>query len=538
MDLVCAPSRTGPSFCSVGGIALHSPYDPEREAARWLDSHDLRKRITCCVLLAPCLDFLSPLLRRRNPRLRIVTIQPDAGFRGREQERSDAAWYPDSPLPLARFLDEAIAEDEVSGVMVLEWPPAARVFPAVLENQRKILRDSIDRLVGSAATIRTFGKRWFINACRSFLLIEEILQPRPVAEALVLAAAGPSLDDSLAALRPFSGRFRLLAVSSALSACRAAGLEPDLVVTTDGGQWSRNHLEPLARQRAPLAAPLTALPSSQIWPQSPIVLLDQGSFVERRLAPELGGGVPIPPHGTVVGSALRLAATLGSGPILLAGLDLAVDGDREHCSPHAFDILEEQSGERRLPLSTVRYAHSRQNAPLRLGEGAWRVSRSLSTYASALADETPTFSGRLFRLSPSPVELPGCESVEPDMLPGVLGRARGRDHGTEGWPAAESPDDRRVSDGELRLATPGRLHLLSWALDEWSRELRGACEGLAAGLLPADQPTRDLLRSLDLPDWAASRRACIGGEDATAAALALRKHVEAILSDTKRRLTE
>ena len=521
MDLVLAPSRAGPLFCRAGSLYLHSPYEPEREAERWLETQIGAKVPLFIVLLGPCLNYLTPLLRARYPRAAIVSLQPDPFFRGKELARCDATWYPDSPMPLAAFLDTAIGEDAAAGLSIMEWPPAARAFPEMLADLREALRSSLERLAGSAATVKSFGKRWFANACRSFLLVERLREAPAFASPIVVAAAGPSLGASLRTLRPYRDRFALIAVASALAACGAAGLEPDLVVSTDGGFWSRSHLYPLALHGLPLAAPLTALPSSRLWAELDILLLNQGSFVERELLPSLGGGLRLPPHGTVTGSALRLAAERSAGPIIFAGLDLAIEGEREHSSPHAFDpILAEASG-RLSPLAALSFARALEVAPHALKVGAWRASRNLATYAGALVEDARSLAGRLFRLSPSPVELPGFVSVDESTLPSLLANA------TRHSSAARS---RNAPPADLRRSRLGE------ALAGWRKSAREAAFALAEGAPPADNDLRELYRSFDLPDWAAARRASIAGSDPRPAAKELARRTDEALADIERRL--
>ncbi|MGO8694239.1 MAG: 6-hydroxymethylpterin diphosphokinase MptE-like protein [Rectinemataceae bacterium] len=521
MDLALASSRGGSPVCRADGLYLHSPYAPEREAERFIESRIGGRSPTAIVLLAPCLDYLSPRLRARFPGAAIIALQPHPFFRGKEMGGHDAAWYPDSSIALANFLERSVDEDALAGLAVLEWPPGARAFPESVARFREALRSVLDRLAGSAATLRTFGRRWFANACRSYLLIERIAIPPFFAGPIVLAAAGPSLGSSLRALAPYRGGFTLIAVSSALTACRAAGTEPDLVIATDGGFWSRGHLYPLARRSCLLAAPLTALPSSQLWQELPIVLLDQQSFVESELLPLLGESLRLPSHGTVAGSALLLAARLSQGPIIAAGLDLAVRGEREHASPHAFDVLLSAGAGRLAPCSTASYARILDSAPHPTRSDEWRSSRSLESYADALGFDAHAFPGRLFRLDPSPVELSGFVPIGVSDLPGLLSRVQ-----------------ERIGPVATSAAPPiGRRHAhLRRAFARWKRAAKEGAALLASGEIPRDPFLRELYRFFDLPDWAAAGRASIAGTDPAGAARVLGERTYGSLAEIERRL--
>lgn len=522
MVLAIARSRCGSLVCSADGAFLHSRYDPEREAERFLEA-SLTSFPSTVILLGPCLDYLTSPLRRRFPGVRIASIQYSAFFRGRENSRADATWYPDTPVPLPAFLNAVIDEDAISGISVLEWAPASKAFPEAAQATREALRAALDRFVSSAATVKAAGRSWILNTCRSFLLAEHLVAPRPFETPIVVAAAGPSLEASLDLLEKWKGTFFLVTVSSALAACTARGFQPDLVVATDGGAWSRLHLYPLARFASPLAVPLCALPSAALWRRLPLLLLDQGSFAETELLPFLGGGYSSPPHGTVAGSAIKLAARLSSGPIIAAGLDLAVHGEFEHARPHGFDRYLDGSVSRISSLEVRAWERRAERATTPLRDG-WFGSRSLAIYADALSSDAASLAGRLFRLLPSPQGLSGFRELDPRGLGEILG---GKTKA-----GATSP----LSRSSTAPSREERRDFLASRLGAWRSLATSACEGLCAGRLPKDEGVRELLRSLDLPDWAAALRAQSAGADPRAAAEALAERVDAALDDMGRRL--
>jgi hypothetical protein len=521
MDLSLSPSRSGSPTCAAGGIWLHSRYEPEREALRFAASEIGSARPSHVVILGPCLDYLSPALRAILPGATILSVQYAAFFARVAVGSADSSWYPDAGSSLDSFLDAALDEDAISGVAVLEWEPASRAFPAEALAAQRAVKASLDRLAASTATVKASGRNWIANACASFLLIEGACRPRPTRLPLLVAMAGPSLVRSLTALSVKSGGFATIAVSSALSACLAAGVEPDLVISTDGGFWSRLHLYPLAAKPLPLATPLTALPSSAIYRGSSLVLLDQGSFVESELLPSLCPALPMFPHGTVSGSALQLAAMLTDGPLIVAGLDLASFGEIDHARPHGFDALIEGAASRQAPIESLAWARSSASAPLPLPARPWRSSRSLSAYASALDQDSKALSGRLFRLYPSPVALPGFAEILPTDLGSLI-------------PGRSSPG--RIFFDETPLPPRSeREAFLGLRIASWRELAARASANMGGGELPANPLVAELLRSIDIVDYAAARRSILSGGNPGAAARDLGSCCESYLSRLERR---
>ena len=96
---------------------------------------------------------------------------------------------------------------------------------------------------------------------------------------MVIAAAGPSLEESLGTLVQNRPAFFLIALPSALTALAEHGIWPDLLVITDPGYYSGVHLAPAARRRLKVAMPYTAVRDASRC-ASQIVLLNQGTFLE------------------------------------------------------------------------------------------------------------------------------------------------------------------------------------------------------------------------------------------------------------------
>jgi hypothetical protein len=535
MDISVSPSRSGAPTCFARGVWLHSRYEPEREARRFAESRIGASKPTHVILLGPCLDYLTPALRAILPGARLVRLQYSPLFEADAVGRPDAGWNPNADVGIETFLDAALDEDAISGVAVLEWEPAARAFPEEARLAREAVSASLDRLASSTATVKASGKRWIANACASFLLADHALEPKATNAPVLVAAAGPSLRGSLLGIAGLKQRFITLAVSSSLAACRAVGLDPDLVVSTDGGYWSRLHVYPMAGQQGraawSLAAPLSALPSASIYGRTGILVLDQGSFAESELLPGLARGrrvgLSLPPHGTVSGTAIQLAARLTTGPIIVAGLDLASYGERDHANPHGFDALFNSSASRLSPCEGVLCSRAIENYPLEL-EAPWRSSRSLASYASALIIDGRTINARsgpvqrLFRLGPSPVELPPFAPLDAAGFKNML---------------ASFPFDSGSFLEPSPLQTISkRESFLSERLESWLRLAEEASEGLARGLLPESSLVSELLRSMDIVDYAAARRALLSGGNPEPAARELARRSEAFLSALHRRL--
>lgn len=546
MDPTFSASSGGALTCRISGICLHSNYDPVREAERFARSRLAAAKPSHVILMGACLDYLSASVRSLLPNARLISIQYSSAFEDKTVGAPDAVWYPTSPIGLDSFLDLCLDEDAISGVKVLEWEPARCAFPEEAQSAREAVRAALDRLTSSTATVKASGKLWIVNACTSFLLAESLVLPRPTSKPVLIAAAGPSLPETLAAISSSGADRRdylLLAVSSALAACRAASLEPDLVISTDGGFWSRFHLYPLvfsSREMEKtdsalvLASPLTAAPSGSVFGRARLLALDQGSFAEAELLPALyasgGEALKLPPHGTVSGSALQLASRLSSGALVVAGLDLASYGEAEHARPHGFDSFLGSGVSRLECLETRLYARRSGASTIELPQRPWRSSRALLAYASALEEDSRSFVGRLFRIGPDVVPLAGFRALD----------AKGFRTMVEVYsPSLRTRPENLFEATSIASTSDRERHLLE-RIRAWKKLAEEAAAGMAEGRLPGPDSAGgalvpELLRSIDIVDYAASRRACLGGGDPRPSAEDLSRSAELFLDGLERR---
>jgi hypothetical protein len=259
-------------------------------------------------------------------------------------------------------------------------------------------------------------------------LLGEILFPSPLSLPLVVAGAGPGLEEAMPLLKEgrWKGRMLILAVSSAVPAMDSRGLMPDLVVSTDGGNWARLHLNECWRRIfsgetgwlcAGLAAALTAVLPSQCA-GIPILPINDGSLWQRIVLSGLGiPSLALPQRGTVSASALDLAFYLSCGKIYLCGLDLALKDIRSHARPYSFDALWEKNEGRLHPVYSQNFARAL----------ALRAGGSHGIYASWFGRQLGAWPKRIFSLGKNHPVFEGISSPDFERELGLPQKGPGRD---------------------------------------------------------------------------------------------------------------
>jgi hypothetical protein len=348
-------TKSPPDNTVVAAIAqLHSRYNPQAEADRYINSLHISDEIQYFILLEPGLGYLIAPLKK--PGRKIIALHADAVFRPPAGEtEAIPAWYPDSPETIQEFLGREIPDIPASGIRLIEWRPGLQLYGV---RYVKILSEAADFIRRADANYRTnagFGRRWFRNFFKNLKLISGVLLFNQCDNVLIVTGSGPSLEDSLFRIQALKSRAFIIAASSSVLALQQGGIDADLVISTDGGAWAKNHLYSYIRHSPHtqgLAVSLCAALPSQCA-QFPLLILNDGSLWQTLVLSALG----IPSlisgqRGTVTASAVECALELSRGPVFIAGMDLSVKDIRTHVRPYTFDAILSDSATRLKPLYT------------------------------------------------------------------------------------------------------------------------------------------------------------------------------------------
>jgi len=370
---------------------LHSAYNPQQEARRYIDALKIDPECNCFILIEPGMGYMIPVLREIRPDGKIIVLHADSRLRELGGVTfGDATWYPDSAPGVQEFLEAEVPP--AAKVRIVEWRPGLNVYG---DKVLALVRESaefIKRLEAGRRTDAFFGKRWARNFFRNLALLQNTLLYRKMNIPVVITGSGPSLEAVLPRIFAAREGIFVLAASSSLPALAAGGIAPDMVISTDGGGWALQHLyalfRPPSRKPCILALSLCAAVPSQ-GATLPLLPVNDGSLWQSMALHAAGvPSVLIPQRGTVTASALELALELSKEKIFLAGMDLSVCGIRSHARPYGFDHLFFGSASRLRPVYTQYFIRS-----LGIKEGG-----SHDVYAAWFKSRLGSFPGRVFSL--------------------------------------------------------------------------------------------------------------------------------------------
>ncbi|MFI5369173.1 MAG: 6-hydroxymethylpterin diphosphokinase MptE-like protein, partial [Spirochaetia bacterium] len=231
---------------------------------------------------------------------------------------------------------------------VVELPLCAgyRLAPELYARCRLRLEEEIRRYWQNRLTLIALGSLQVSNVLLNLALLpgahdlSALATTRPV----VVAGAGPSLDECIPAMTRLRRGFVLAAVDTAFPCLAAHGIFPDIVVALEAQVANMQDFLPFRSARTLLACDLSSHPAvNRLFTDrlyyfssrfAPLRLFDR--LAEAHLLP-----APFPALGSVGVAAVHAGLQIGRGDVFLTGLDLSFPGARTHAqgSPYHLAML-------------------------------------------------------------------------------------------------------------------------------------------------------------------------------------------------------
>ena len=220
---------------------------------------------------------------------------------------------------------------------VVELPLCAgyRLAPELYAQCRRRLEEEVRRYWQNRLTLIALGSLQAGNVLHNLALLPGAndLSALSTARPVVVAGAGPSLDECIPAMTRLRRGFVLAAVDTALPCLAAQGIFPDVVVALEAQVANVQDFVPFRSTSAVLACDLSSHPTvNRLFTDrlyyftsrfAPLRLFDRLS--EAHLLPTL-----FPALGSVGVTAVHAGLQIGRGNLFLTGLDFSFPGSRTH----------------------------------------------------------------------------------------------------------------------------------------------------------------------------------------------------------------
>ncbi|NNM54130.1 MAG: motility associated factor glycosyltransferase family protein [Spirochaetales bacterium] len=324
-----SPSRSVEPTLIYGDRLAYSAYQPRRDAERALP--EIQPDWDAFVLVGWGLGYAAVSLVRKAPDLPLLIVEPDPRVFLLSLSASDVSEVFEHPHLLLSIGGEPCQHDlwvqfTFRKVGLHQLRCVGEVFPDWVAKWEDCRRTTQAQARVNEDTLTRFASLWLRNHARNRLTSGwnplKVLKSQGKGRAIVIAAAGPSLTDSVPFLRQYRSRYLLIAVDTAYSVLLRHGLVADFVTVGDGQYWNSRHLDDGVASSTRIITDLSASPRVFRWPRQTYVAACQVPFL--RGWEQKAGFVsdPLPSGGSVATMAWSLALYLEAAEVWFAGLDL------------------------------------------------------------------------------------------------------------------------------------------------------------------------------------------------------------------------
>jgi hypothetical protein len=294
--------------------------------------------------------------------------------------------------PSSEELAEHLAQHYVAALhgspLIVSLQGQCAADPEGIGRTRRTVSDAVEILKDDLAVQARLGRAWVRNALMNLGRVLPPWAPLTFAgRSVLIAAAGPSLEDHLTILRHRGSRYALIATDTAAPTVVSAGIRPDLVLSIDCQPASVHHVLPEAVRSLPFLVDLSAPPSLVDAVRHVGFYLSSHPLARYLAAAGLGYPSLDTGAGNVTHVAALLAASRGAAEIIVVGADFAYPGGRTYARGSYVDRLFHARATRFRGAASAhfRFLHERPGLTANSGSAAGYAQALLTAYGHRFA---------------------------------------------------------------------------------------------------------------------------------------------------------
>lgn len=369
--------------CSVNKINIHSSYNPETEASRFVSSIQKTFNPSCIIITEPALSYCSTYLKKEFPNAKLIAIRYTNFFDKWNFNWDKVLYYKDLSEEL---LLSILKEEELYSTLFLSWPPSVNIYKEKEEKTWKIFKNVFIRAKTVLFTRSYFSTRWIINTVNFIKYANNFYKIEKANQDILICASGLSLENSIKKIKQHKNNFFVIALSSSVNYLLNNNIIPDLVFSTDGGYWAKKHLDVLKKYDIPIALTNEANISKKLYSKKIVPFYYKDSVSSKILELTNIPFLLAEPNGTVSGTALKASLNMTTKNIYFCGLDLSNSKGFQHSKPNKLEIIN----------ST--FDNKIKNKQTRLYKAELQTE-SLDIYKNWFIENSKYFNNRVYRLS-------------------------------------------------------------------------------------------------------------------------------------------
>ncbi|MDN4606796.1 motility associated factor glycosyltransferase family protein [Sporosarcina highlanderae] len=354
-------SRTGLPVLKVNEFLLHSKYNPEREAGQFAEKQ--YKENSIHILFGFGFGYFADSLKKlfsTNDTLLIVDPICNCFLDKTTIQKYEI--ITDINVEFEMNLAKSL-EGYKTNIKMICSPNYDKLIPTEYKTVISIIEKRLKENILNNNTVRFFAESWQENYIQN---LAHVLSDRSLVELykiydcpIVIASGGPSLVKQLPKLKSIREKIILLAAGSTINTLLHYGIEPDYIISIDGGEGNYNHFKDLYFEKTQFIYSvrnhykIRKSFKGNSFAFLPSIKFDEQLYIKRLTGKEL----PMLVGGTSVANyALSIAILMTNNDVALIGQDLAYTDNKTHAEHNRrFKIIDEKYIENRGLFYTKGY---------------------------------------------------------------------------------------------------------------------------------------------------------------------------------------
>jgi hypothetical protein len=339
-EIIEETAKSGHRIHKVNNYYLHSKYNPIREAAKLVERHYKKNHLH--ILFGIGSGYIAKALSEKMTEEEfLIIVEPIESLAdeqmGKENQLERCIIIKGEDQELFEKIYEPFGNTFGKRISVICSPNYDKISQDYYHNILKIVKDRIYIQQVNINTIKYFSKEWQKNfTLNLFYAYDDVplkywehIYDVPV----VVASGGPSLTKQIPLLKKVRNHIFLISSGSTVNSLLKHDIEPDFVVTIDGGINNYRHFETIELKQAKLIYALSNHEKirERLNRRSFVFIANKDddikTYAQKILNKEidsiLGGA-------SVANFALNIAYMISSGPVALIGQDLAYTDNKTH----------------------------------------------------------------------------------------------------------------------------------------------------------------------------------------------------------------
>lgn len=346
LDIIYLQTKNEKPNAKVNGYFLHSNYNPEAEADKYIDKNYKEGYLN--ILFGYGLGYIANAIAKKYGNTDILVYDPL--FSSLNIEGKDKIEGVFSDLQDFYIRSEDYIADFDRKVNILLSPNYDKIFDKEYKEFLDFIRHIQIEDIVNENTIRFFGDLWQENYIMNLYYVHKDQSLKELFNKydcpVILASGGPSLTKQLPLLKKIKDKCLIISAGSTINSLLAAEITPDYVVTMDGGESNYFHFKNIKNNNFDLIYGL-----GNAWKIERDFKGSRYSFcfygedsIQKRIKEGLGKELPmLSTGGTVAITALEIASKISTGPIAIIGQDLAYTNNKSHAenNNHYSELTDE-----------------------------------------------------------------------------------------------------------------------------------------------------------------------------------------------------